>query len=1126
MQEIYDDLPDRASCQSELKHEGRIGITKVAKLFNFRSRLYWFIYLSLLLVILLSVSACYVVSELTHPGEQTAMVMLADTDGYLTINLRPGIGQSLEFKRFLDSFLTDPTVDNQMQDLASQFEDEWGIDFEQEVLPWLGPEVALGLKIWSPLDQGVMSTLIIGTTDEAATQQVLDKWLLPGEGRTISTEDYRGITITTVVRWETETEYYALTSGYVLMASSEVDLDRFKANIDLILDGGTSLWDDADFQDVRANLPEHMGMGYGDVAQFLDILEVTIENPADLDVFNALTPYAPSFTGLSFSCVDKGIKFHLYSPTTAAWDFIADQPNPLSVLNLIPGDILGFYADHNIQAWWDESCEVISAIPEMAAAFGEGIYTVEGAGMEPGFHHGDGVLVKAPIGEVIGRGDVVIFTHPADPNVLLMKRVIGLPGETVEITGGIVYINGEALDEPYIAEPPIYAFAPEVVPAGEYFLLGDNRNQSQDSHDFGFVPLANLQSKVVLNIDADIMSWMTGEFAFAGLPSWAENIGGGPDWLGLFQVTDQAFVQTKIDKIVAACQDSGEPIETYPATIEGVDATLVHVDGTEVGGYLFLDDFLVAGTSQDALTAVVLSYEQPELSVTQSAKFQKMSSFLPASKTGLVFADVPRIMNFILSIPDVTPQDRESYFQDVAPLIEPLQGLALSYFIGSQDSTMTMYVHVERVFTTHTPYPDPHYDEVVAVQAQILGGTGVQQAALVWSVDGAPQTELDMYDDSAHGDEAAGDGIYGVEVGPFATGTVVEYQVRVTDNDGDIILAPSYPRSFQSLGITWLVPLSASSLEGEGFQDPDNFAGVAPDAGEQYDYYDAFNPPTPPSPYLDLLFPHQDWDVNPGNYAQDIRPPADSIIWQFNVRNAGFDGDVTIDWDVSQVPGSYHSVLLEDLSSGAITDMRSVSNYTYNAFEGEIREFNFIVSEKFILRTTFSVGWNMFSLPLHPDPVDWDHQLGDDISPLHTYYYDPGINGYRMHPPTGIPATNGWGYWTVVYSETSVDVEGFLASDEPQAIRLLPGWNQIGQPFNYSVDWGDVSVYNTATEETVDILTAHENGWVLKYMYWYNPDVSGYTMETAPDGQLDVWKGYWVRALVECDLIIPNTPIT
>ncbi|MFC2059261.1 PKD domain-containing protein [Chloroflexota bacterium] len=178
-----------------------------------------------------------------------------------------------------------------------------------------------------------------------------------------------------------------------------------------------------------------------------------------------------------------------------------------------------------------------------------------------------------------------------------------------------------------------------------------------------------------------------------------------------------------------------------------------------------------------------------------------------------------------------------------------------------------------------------------------------------------------------------------------------------------------------------------------------------------------------------------------------------------------------------------------------------------------------------VLNTTFSTGWNMFSLPLNPDPLDWDYQLGDEISPLYIYYYDPVAHGYRMYPSTSIPLANGLGYWAKVYADTEIAVEGSVVSDEPQAIHMLSGWNQIGQSFNYPVDWGDVMVYNTATEETVDILTAHDNGWVTKFLYWYDPGTGGYIMETAPDGVLTPWLGYWVRSLVECDLIIPNTPM-
>ena len=100
------------------------------------------------------------------------------------------------------------------------------------------------------------------------------------------------------------------------------------------------------------------------------------------------------------------------------------------------------------------------------------------------------------------RFDIVIFKYPDDETQLFIKRVIGLPGETVEIRDGKVYIDGSEtpLDDSFTPEPPQGDWGPEVVPEGSYFMLGDNRNRSKDSRFWTntFVKKEKILRKAVL----------------------------------------------------------------------------------------------------------------------------------------------------------------------------------------------------------------------------------------------------------------------------------------------------------------------------------------------------------------------------------------------------------------------------------------------------------------------------------------------------------------------------------------------------------------------------------------------------------------------------------------------------
>ena len=90
------------------------------------------------------------------------------------------------------------------------------------------------------------------------------------------------------------------------------------------------------------------------------------------------------------------------------------------------------------------------------------------------------------------RGDVIVFRFPRDPSRDFVKRVIGLPGDVVEIRRGVVFVNGQPLDEPYITKRSIDSMAPVRVPPGGYFVLGDNRASSNDSRDWGILPAENI----------------------------------------------------------------------------------------------------------------------------------------------------------------------------------------------------------------------------------------------------------------------------------------------------------------------------------------------------------------------------------------------------------------------------------------------------------------------------------------------------------------------------------------------------------------------------------------------------------------------------------------------------------
>ena len=136
----------------------------------------------------------------------------------------------------------------------------------------------------------------------------------------------------------------------------------------------------------------------------------------------------------------------------------------------------------------------------LVASIVVGSFRVDGESMEPSLHNGQYLLVNEMVYHFHPpqRGDIIVFHSPNNPGKDFIKRVIAIPGDTVEIRDGQVYINGEVIEEPYISEPPNYTYPPTQVGEDEYFVLGDNRNHSSDSHIWGMVPRENIIGKAWL----------------------------------------------------------------------------------------------------------------------------------------------------------------------------------------------------------------------------------------------------------------------------------------------------------------------------------------------------------------------------------------------------------------------------------------------------------------------------------------------------------------------------------------------------------------------------------------------------------------------------------------------------
>ncbi len=149
-----------------------------------------------------------------------------------------------------------------------------------------------------------------------------------------------------------------------------------------------------------------------------------------------------------------------------------------------------------------ETVVIALALALLIRAFVVESFVVQGESMEPTLQNGEHLLVNKAIYDFESPkpGQIIVFRPPLPTNKDFIKRVIAVGGQRVAMTNGIIYINGVAQNESYL--PASYRgvanYPPTLVPQGEIFVLGDNRNNSEDSRYFGFVPLKNIRGQAII----------------------------------------------------------------------------------------------------------------------------------------------------------------------------------------------------------------------------------------------------------------------------------------------------------------------------------------------------------------------------------------------------------------------------------------------------------------------------------------------------------------------------------------------------------------------------------------------------------------------------------------------------
>ncbi|MFC2018189.1 DUF3352 domain-containing protein [Chloroflexota bacterium] len=286
-----------------------------------------------------------------HEGEETAGFLPSETELYLTVNLDPGGDQLTGFWSVLNYWWQDPNVQNVWGELMDQVEEESDINILDDVLPWLGPELAMGVRNITIEPELVV---FIGTMDKNASDAFIKGKFLPDVvGETGTPVDYDGVE---TLHFPEDGPYVAFTDEYIIVSSTQTFLEE---TLDM-MDGTSlpSLADNDNFKQAKLALPERVGMLYGNLESFLAEIEQEIE----LGIADVVPPYFA--TSIKFE--GTGMTGTGYYPLPEAITFSTTQASLLEAARVAPGNAL-FFASMDESASWMAATTYLEALWEKLA---------------------------------------------------------------------------------------------------------------------------------------------------------------------------------------------------------------------------------------------------------------------------------------------------------------------------------------------------------------------------------------------------------------------------------------------------------------------------------------------------------------------------------------------------------------------------------------------------------------------------------------------------------------------------------------------------------------------------------------------------------------------------------------